>query len=309
MTEVFKRKINRVLDNPAYLFWLFAKKGFFNWMDDETYIKMLYKALLGDNLNLNNPITFNEKLQWLKLYNRNSTYTKMVDKYLAKDFIKNVVGEKYVVPTYAVWNNAEDIDVANLPDQFVIKCNHDSKGLVICTDKKHFDVKHAKKKLQKCLNRNFYYLAREWPYKDVKPVILAEQYLSDGTDCLTDYKFFCFNGEPKIMYISQDYGDNPHTDFFDMDFNHLDLHMADPNSKEPINKPNCFDEMRELAKKLSSGTPHLRVDFYYVNGQVYVGELTFFHNAGFQKIYPKEWAKKMGQWIELPPQNKANKMN
>lgn len=295
------RKIKRLIKNPRYLFWVFAKRGFFNWMDDEQYIKLMYSALLGEKLNLDNPVTFNEKLQWIKLYNHRNIYTKMVDKYLAKDFIKEVIGEKYVVPTYAVWNNTDDINISQLPNSFVLKCNHDSKGLVICKDKNYFDVERAKKKLKKCLKRNFFYLAREWPYKNVKPVIIAEQYLNDGTDCLTDYKFFCFNGEPKVMYISQDYGDSPHTDFFDMDFNHLNLHMADPNSKEPINKPSCFEEMQGLARKLSKGIPHLRVDFYFVNGNIYVGELTFFHNCGFQKIYPKEWAKIMGDWIELPP--------
>jgi hypothetical protein len=188
-----------------------------------------------------------------------------------------------------------------LPEKFVIKCTHDSGVVIICNDKKKFDYESAKKKVNKDLKRKYFYIWREWPYKNVKPRIIIEKLLVDkDNDALTDYKFFCFNGEPKIMYISHDAGKNPTTDFFDMNFNHLDIKMKDPNSLKMPDKPEKFEEMIELSKKLSKGIPHLRVDFYLINGKIYFGELTFYHNAGFSHIYPDRWNKQLGDWIKLP---------
>ncbi len=274
------------------------------YFSDKAYLRMIYRGYMGKKLDLKNPKTFNEKLQWLKLYNRNPVYTRMVDKYEAKSFIAEKVGEEYIIPTLGVWDKFDEIDFDRLPAQFVLKCTHDSGGLIICKDKSKLNLKEAKKKITKSLKRNFYHIGREWPYKNVKPRIIAEQYMVDNSgikeECLTDYKFFCFDGQPKMVYISQDKAQEPHTDFFDMDFNRLNLRMRDSNSETPPSKPVAFEQMRELATVLSQDIAHIRVDFYYVNNKIYIGELTFFHNSGFTKIHPLEWAQRLGDWIKLP---------
>lgn len=279
------------------------ERGFFNWLSDKHYIYLQYWARTGKWLNLKNPQTFNEKLQWLKLNDRKPIYSQMVDKYEAKKHIASVVGEKYTIPTYGVWERFEEIDFDSLPNQFVLKCTHDSGGLVVVKDKTKMDKAAAKDKIERSLKKNYYLHGREWPYKAVKPRIIAEKFLEDTiNDALTDYKFFCFHGQPKLMYISKDRGNEPRTDFFDMEFNHLPIKVRDPNADVMPEKPKQFERMQQLAKQLSEGIPHLRVDFYLVNENIYVGELTFFHMGGFTQIQPEEWNVKMGNWIDLPQQ-------
>lgn len=269
-------------------------------LSDKQYIKYQYKKTVGKDINLINPTTFGEKLNWLKLNDRNEKYTQMVDKYLMKEYIKETIGDKYVVPLIGVWDSPEQIDFDKLPNKFVLKCNHNSgTGMFICRDKTSINKDEVFSNLKKGLKEDYYEKHREWPYKNVSRKIIAEKFLETGEDYLTDYKFFCFNGIPKIMYISQDYSSTPTTDFYDMNFNKLDLRMKDPNSNIYIEKPQCFDEMREIATKLAKDIPFLRVDFYYVNKQIYVGELTFYHNAGFCKISPEIWNTKLGNWIDL----------
>lgn len=273
-------------------------------MSDYEYLKKKYKDILGRDLNLDNPKSFTEKLQWLKINDRRDIYSKMVDKYEAKKFISSIVGDDYVIPTLGVWNNVEDIDFDKLPNQFVLKCTHDSASIIICKDKNKLNLKKVKRKLNKSLKRNFYVYHREWPYKNVPHRIICEPFMKEDDEsienaCLTDYKFFCFNGEPQVFYISKDKGADPTTDFFDMNFKNLPFRMKDPNSKILPKKPECFEQMREMAKKLSKGIPHLRVDFYYINKHIYVGELTFYHCAGFVKIVPEEWDYKLGNMIDL----------
>lgn len=291
------------IHNPGLLFISLGHRGWFNWMDDKTYLKIAYRIKMGKKLELDNPITFNEKLQWLKLYDRRSEYTMMVDKYEVKKWIAEQIGEEYIIPTLGVWNHFDEIDFDKLPNQFVLKCTHDSGGLVICRDKKTFNKSAARKKIETCLKHNFFWGQREWPYKNVKPRIIAEKYMEDYVTeepVLTDYKFFCFNGIPKIMYVSNDKGTNPTTDFFDMNFKRLNMHMKDPNSNKSIQKPVCFDIMKIFAEKLSCRVSNLRVDFYVINGKPYIGELTFFHMSGFAHIYPEKWEKILGDWIDLP---------
>lgn len=298
------RALKKYIKDPAYRFEKNSYLGFYDSINDEEYLKRKFKAIMGEELNLDNPQTFNEKLQWLKLYDRKPQYTQMVDKYEVKKYVANIIGEEYIIPTLGVWDKFEDIDFDSLPNQFVLKCTHDSGGLVICTDKNKFDYKSAKKKISKCLKRNYYYLNREWPYKDVKPRIIAEKYMVDESGYeLKDYKLFCFGGEPKLMFIATDRS-NPDEetkfDFYDMDFNHLQIKNGHPNSNKDIPVPNSFEEMKVLASKLSKGIPQIRVDFYNINGKIYFGELTLFHWSGMVPFEPEEWDYKLGEWIELP---------
>lgn len=296
-------KYLRILTDPAFRFDILASRNLLFWMSDEQILSKKYEYCFHQKPNLKSPKTYNEKLQWLKLFDRRRVYTDMVDKYEAKRFIADRIGEQYIIPTLGVWDRFEEIDFEKLPDQFVLKCTHDSGGLVICRDKSKFDIAAAKEKIKKSLKRNYYYVGREWPYKDVKPRILAEQYMQDETDGeLRDYKFFTFSGVPRVVYITQGRSAAGQTtaDFFDMDFNHLDLKMDHDNAENMPHPPVHFQLMKELAALLSNGVPQLRVDFYEVNGRVYVGELTFFHCGGMAPVTPKAWADQLAEWIELP---------
>lgn len=272
-------------------------------MSDKTYLQCKWWVNNGKKLDLENPVTFNEKLQWLKLYNRNPMYTTMVDKYEAKKYVANIISDEHIIPTLGIYDSVEDIDFDSLPNQFVLKCTHDSGGIVICQDKTQLNRKEAIKKLRKGLKSNFYWTNREWPYKNVTPRIIAEKYMTNGDGELRDYKFFCFDGVPRVMFIASDrFSKEEETkfDFFDMEFNHLPFRNGHPNATKPIERPAEFDEMRMLASKLSKGIPQVRVDFYDVNGQIYFGEMTFFHWSGFVKFDPEEWDYKIGEMIELP---------
>lgn len=272
-------------------------------MSDKTYLQCKWWVNNGKKLDLENPVTFNEKLQWLKLYNRNPMYTTMVDKYEAKKYVANIISDEHIIPTLGIYDSVEDIDFDSLPNQFVLKCTHDSGGIVICQDKTQLNRKEAIKKLRKGLKSNFYWTNREWPYKNVTPRIIAEKYMTNGDGELRDYKFFCFDGVPRVMFIASDrFNKEEETkfDFFDMEFNHLPFRNGHPNATKPIERPAEFDEMRTLASKLSKGIPQVRVDFYDVNGQIYFGEMTFFHWSGFVKFDPEEWDYKIGEMIELP---------
>ena len=275
------------------------------FLPDKLLLKIEYRIKTGEKLNLKNPILFTEKLQWLKLNDRKDIYTTMVDKFAMKKFVADRVGEEYVVPLLGSWNKFEDIDFDVLPQQFVLKCTHDSGSIIFCHNKETFDKDFAKKSIDQHLRTSAYKLGREWPYKNVPRKIIAEKMLFDSNNSdIKDYKWFCFNGQPKVMYISNDKGADPRTDFFDMEFNHLPITMKDPNAEIIPEKPVCFNEMYQIAAKLSEGCPHLRVDFYLIGTQIYVGELTFFHNSGFTPISPKEWNLRMGDWIDLSIINK-----
>ena len=273
-------------------------------LPDRFFLKCKWYLMMGYKLNLDNPITFNEKIQWLKLYDRKPEYTKMVDKIEAKKYVASIIGEDHIIPTLAVYDRVEDINFDALPDQFVLKCSHDSGGIVICKDKSRLDKAAAIKKLKKGLRTNFYWQNREWPYKNVKPRIIAEQYMENSsTKDLRDYKFFCFDGVAKALFIATDrQNTNEETkfDFFDADFHHLDIRNGHPNSSIPIGKPEKFEEMKKLAEKLSAHIPHLRVDFYEVNGKAYFGELTFSHWSGMMPFEPEKWDEEFGKWITLP---------
>ena len=298
------KKIAKLFINKGYRMSKLTELGVYDKMPDEEFLKKTYRYRMKKELNLENPKSFNEKLQWLKIYDRKPIYTSMVDKYEVKKYITDIIGEEYIIPTLGVWEKFEDIDFDLLPEQFVLKCTHDSGGVVICKDKSKLNITKAKKKINRSMKKNFYYRLREWPYKDVKPRIIAEKYMEDTeTAELRDYKFFCFNGEAKMIFIATDRqkkGEETKFDFFDMDFNLLPFTNGHPHATVPPKKPKCFDEMRILAEKLSADIPHVRVDFYEVDGKVYFGEMTFFHWSGMVPFDPPEWDEKVGSWIELP---------
>lgn len=270
---------------------------------DKQFLKIAFRHHMGTELNLDQPKTFSEKLQWLKLYDHNPEYTQMVDKYEAKKYVAGIIGDEYIIPTLAVYDSTSEINLDALPDKFVLKCTHDSGSVAICKDKKTFKKDEAFAMLEKGLKKNFFWENREWPYKNVKPRIIAEAYLEDiETLELRDYKFFCFDGEVKALFIAEDRQGDEETkfDFFDADFRHLDIRNGHPNADVPPAKPHSFEKMKEMAEKLSQGIPHLRVDFYEANGKIYFGELTFSHWSGFTPFEPEEWDLKFGQWLKLP---------
>lgn len=252
-------------------------------------------------LNLDNPRSFNEKINWLKLNHKDESLTRLVDKYAVKEYVASIIGVEHVIPTLAVYDKAEDIDFDKLPQQFVLKCTHDSGGIVVCKDKNKLDKTKAVKMLHKALKRNFIALTREYPYKNVTPRIIAEQYMEDEYGELRDYKVFCSDGKPWMMFIASNRQTGlANFDFYDMEFNKLPIVNGHPNAPFQIDKPKSFDKMIELASKLSKGFIHVRVDFYDINGHLYFGELTFFHNSGLESIQPVEWDYKMGEYIHLP---------
>ena len=272
------------------------------FIPDSIYIQIYYFAHFKKFCDLKNPSTYNEKLNWLKLHDHNPVYPTLVDKYEAKEYVARIIGNEYIIPTLGVWDTFDDIDFEKLPNQFVLKCTHDSEGLVIVKDKKKLDKNAAKEKIEAALKQNFYYIGREWPYKNVKPRIIAEQYMEDHVDGeLRDYKFFCFDGEPKAMYIASDRAsDHVKFDYYDLKFNHLDIKQKYPHAQEALRKPVTFEKMIDFSKILSKGFPHVRVDFYEVDGHLYFGELTFYHFSGFMPFEPDRWDKVFGDWLKLP---------
>lgn len=272
---------------------------------DELFLKIVFRLRMGYRLNLRNPKTYSEKLQWLKIHNRRPEYTRMVDKVAAKEYVAKIIGYEHIIPTIAVYDSVDDIKWENLPEQFVLKCTHDSGGIVICQDKKSLDIDKAKKKLSKGLSVSYFNVNREYPYRDVPRKIICEEYKVDESGYeLKDYKWFCFNGVPKALFIATDRGktlEETKFDFYDMEFNHLPFTNGHPNSIEKIKKPAGFEEMKVLAAKLSKGIPHVRVDFYDINGHIYFGEMTFFHWSGMTPFEPIEWDYKFGEWINIPP--------
>lgn len=274
-----------------------------NLIPDRIYLKFVYWIQLAKRLEIEHPVTYNEKLQWLKIYDRDEKYVSLVDKYEVRKYVRNILGDEYLIPLLGVWDNFDEIDFTNLPNEFVLKCTHDSGGIIVCHSKNEFNKKLARRKLTRLLKNNYFDYLREWLYKDVKPRILAERLISDGSGegnrQLQDYKFFCFGGEPKLLMIVQGRFGVTKCNFYDMNFNLLDLKIGNPNFKEKIEKPINFSLMIDVAKKLSNGLKHVRVDLYNISGQIYFGELTFFHWGGFSTIEPIEWDKKMGEWIKL----------
>lgn len=300
------KKASKFLSDSDYRFLVLAGRGWNGHVPAETFLKRNYRIRMGRELDLENPKTYTEKLQWLKLYDHRPEYTVMVDKYTAKQHVTDKIGQEYVIPLLGVWERAEDIDFDVLPERFVLKTTHDSGSYVVCKDKSKLDIPATRKRMAKFLKRKYYDCNREWPYKNVTPRIIAEEYMEESLSGeLRDYKFFTFGGVPKILYIAQGRGADEPTvaDFFDMEFNHLPVTIDHDMAPVAPERPECFEEMKRLAAILSQGTPQLRVDFYEVNGKVYFGEMTFFHCSGMEAFHPEEWDRIFGDWVILPERN------
>lgn len=297
------KKIISFMKNPLSVVVLPQMRWLSKYISDEYYLKILYEISLNEKLDLKQPKLFNEKLQWLKLNDRSPRYKMMVDKEYAKQYVAEIIGKEHIIQTYGVWNCFDEINFDILPNQFVLKCTHDSASVIICENKEVFDKNIAKQKIEKCLKKNHYYAGREWAYKDIQPRIIAEEYLKDKKcEDLIDYKFFTFNGEPKIVHIvsnRQNIKEETYGDFFDMKYKHLEVTMGHPNAPVQPDKPKYFEKMIEFSKLLSQDTIHLRVDFYEANEKLYFGELTFYENAGFIDIVPKKWNEILGSWLEI----------
>ena len=271
---------------------------------DKPYVKWIFKGKLGYKINLDKPVTFNEKLNWLKLYNRQPLYTQLADKFAVKSYVKGIIGEQYVVKNLGVWESFDEIDFDSLPNSFVLKCTHDSSGAIICRDKTVFDKESAKKRIEKTLSMNYFYACREWPYKNIPPRIIADEFLDDysGKE-LNDYKFWCFDGVPTYMYCTvKTNREGIYENFYDMNFNPVKIDNGWPRRSEEFDKPASFEEMKKLAQTLSKGIPFVRVDFFYVDGKVYFGEFTFFDWGGMQPFGSYEQDLELGKLIQLPKQ-------
>lgn len=282
-----------------------VRKIISKFLSDKMYIKLQYRFITGRTLNLKNPKRFNEKLQWLKLYDHKPEYTTYVDKYRVKEYVKNKIGEKYIIPTIGVWPSASEIDITELPDQFVLKCNHDSKSVFICKDRRKFNFNEVLLKLNEALKKNQFYYGREWPYKNVRPLIIAEKYMEDESGGLQDYKVMCFNGKAKLIQVHQGrFTDHYTHDIYDRDWIHQKFNQkGEVYADKILDKPVFLEEMLLLSEILSKNIPQIRVDWYYVNNQLYFGEMTFFDAAGYLDFVPDEYNEIIGNWISLPEKN------
>ena len=274
---------------------------------DKMFLSLKYKKNFGCYPNWRHPQSFCEKINWLKLYDRKPLYTRMVDKYEVKEYVANIIGAQYVIPTLGVWDKAEDIDFDSLPKQFVLKATHDSGRVVICTDKAKLDREQTIAEMRESLNRDFYAVTREWPYKNVRKRIIAEKFIAPRKEGapkdLPDYKFFCFNGEPKYCQVIRDRSTEETIDFYDMEWRHQDFIGLNPvarNGLTPVARPRDLEGMTAICRKLAKDIPFVRVDLYEVDDKTYFGELTFYPNSGVGVFTPEEWADKLGELIKLP---------
>lgn len=290
--------IKKIFDKQRRMDYL-ARHGFYRRLSDKEFLNKKYLNVFNCHLNIDNPKKFSEKLQWLKIYDRKEIYTNLVDKYEVKKYVSNIVGEEHIIPTIGVYDNFDDIDFSILPKQFVLKCTHDSGGVIVCTDKSKLDLNNVRKKINKCLKKNYYIQNREWPYKNIKPRVIIEKFMGNN---LNDYKIFCFNGNPKyVLVCSNRKGNFKNTDFYYTNWKLAPFTRTNhDNSPNGIEKPKKLKEMIEIAKLLSKNFTFIRVDLYEINGKVYFGELTFYPSSGFEGFKPEEWDKKIGDELLLP---------
>lgn len=301
-------KIKKLINNP-WLLLSFILKKIAPIVPDKIQLSLLHKVYVGKFVNWKNPQTFTEKLQWLKIYNRKPEYTQMVDKYAVKDYVANIIGEEYIIPTIGMWNTPEEIDWDSLPRQFVLKTTHGggSNGVWVCKDKFFFDKERCIEEMHRSLKSDLYWKFREWPYKDVPKRIIAEKFMSETSNKeipsdLVDYKFFCFDGEPQYCQVIRDRSTNETIDFYDMDWNHMPFVGLNPvasNGLTPVAKPTHLSDMIDICRKLAKNIPFSRIDLYVINDKEYFGEVTFFPASGMGVFTPNEWNLNLGKLIDL----------
>ncbi len=297
MIKKIIKGVTRYIIDSDYRFLINASRGRYDNLTDPEFLQKKYYAIFHQELNLNNPKSFNEKLQWIKLHDRKDIYTTMVDKVKARDYVASIIGEEYLIPIIGVWDNPDEIDFESLPDQFVLKCNHNSGlGMIICKDKSSLNSREARNKLKKGLAQDYYLTAREWPYKNVKRKIIGEQYMGNN---LTDYKFLCFEGKPQLIEIHRNRGSDSYTqDFYTMDWIKSEITQG-KRYEGIIPKPKNFDLMVKFSKMLAADIRHIRVDWYEIRGKLFFGELTFFDGAGFEAFDKKEYDEYLGSLIKI----------
>lgn len=292
------------------LYGYIVKTGITDMICDELFLKITYYIYFGKRLNLKNPVTFNEKLQWLKLYYRRPEFSNYVDKYEVKKIISSILGDKYVIPTYGVWDNFDDINFSDLPNKFVLKCTHDSGSVILIKDKNLVDMESVKRRINNRLKKNLYYWGREWPYKNVKPRIIAEKYMEDSIDSkdLTDYKLMCFNGKVKCTFTctGRYSKQGVNVTFYDTNWEKMPFERYYPAEFKSVTKPKSYEEMVRLAEKLADKLPFVRIDFYEIKDRPYFGEVTFYPGNGLEEFTPEVWDEILGSWLELP--NKDGKL-
>ena len=297
-------KIRTFIENPQYFITSPASKGWLNWVPDSLYLKVLYRVIMGRKLNLKNPKEYNEKLQWLKLNDRKPEYSTMVDKYEVRGYIGDLLGDKYLIPCLGIYDSVDDIDIDALPDKFVLKCTHDSGSVEICKDKSSFDIEGARHRLSQAMKRNYYATYREWPYKYVKPRVIAEGYLEGDEGDLKDYKVMCFNGEAKIIEVHENrfVEGKVHTQtFYDREWNIVPLTQIETVTVDrPGERPRQLDEILRLSELIAKNMYHARIDWYIEGDKIYFGEITFFDGSGFESFSTPEMERMLGDMINLP---------
>lgn len=297
-------KIIRFVSSPQIRFNYLSKMGLYNNMSDEDFLRKKYKMITGNELDLNNPKTYDEKIQWLKIHDRRPEYTMFVDKYHVKDYVAGIIGKEHIIPTIGVWDNVGDIDFDSLPNGFVLKTTHDSGGIYICRNRAQLDIKKAKRILTASLKRDYFYaVGREKPYKDVPRKIIAEPYMVDESGKeLKDYKVFTFWGVPRMIQVDYDRFVGHKRNLYTPDWEYIEATIQFPTDRDHIiDKPECLNELLDLSKKLSCNYPHIRCDFYIIRNNIYFGELTLHHGSGFEKFSPESFGYEVGSWLDLDP--------
>ncbi len=291
-----QNRINKFVVNSLLNFWISISQFI---KSDVLFLKIYYLIKMKERLNINNPRSYTQKVQWLKVHNNSVLYSNMVDKYTVKKIVSGIIGDNHIISLIGVWDKFEDINFDSLPDQFVLKTTHDSGNVVICKNKKELDIEFLRLKFNKALRMNYFYKSREYPYKNVVPRLIAEEYMIDKNNTeLIDYKFFCFHGEPKFVQITDTVNGQRKVSYFDMEFNLMPF-TTDSIGSHKFDKPAKFNEMIDIACKLSKDIIHVRIDLYVINNQVYFGEFTFHNNGGIVIFNPKEWNNTIGGWINI----------
>lgn len=295
--------LSLILKRPKKIIRAAAGNGLLNFLPDALYLKIVFQAETGYKLNLKKPLTYNEKLQWIKLYDRKKEYTLYADKFEVRDYIRKTIGEDYLIPLIGVYNNVDDIDWDALPNRFVLKCTHGSGCNIICGDKSVLDIEQSKRKLHQWMKKSWYWFGREWSYRDIKPRIICEQFI-EATDgkALVDYKFMCFNGEPKLIQVHRNrYGSDYSLDYYNTLWKKVDICRIDArNADKSAPKPKKIDLMMQIARTLSYDMPYARIDLYEQNNSVFFSEITLYPTSGFSTFARYEDDLELGSWIALP---------